>query len=213
MSLIASLWFVSTQLDSSSEYVIDESDFVDGNELIENIPASQLSEEEIAGLIQMREEEKLARDVYHTLGEKWGLTILSNIAESEQTHTDSVKALIDRYNLTDPVTNDSIGVFTSAVIGNLYNELVTQGEASSLDALIVGATIEDLDIYDLGELLAETDNSDITTVYNNLQKGSRNHLRAFVDQIENNGDTYSPQYISQEQFDSIISAAQEKGSA
>ena len=57
----------------------------------------------------------------------------------------------------------------------------------------------------------ETDNSDIIKVYNNLQKGSRNHLRAFFDQIENNGGSYSPQYLSQEEFNSIISSEQEKG--
>jgi hypothetical protein len=80
-----------------------------------------------------------------------------------------------------------------------------------LDALIVGATIEDLDIYDLNEFLEETDNSDIIKVYSNLQKGSRNHLRAFIDQIERNRGSYSPQYISQEEFNSIISTEQEKG--
>lgn len=206
-------WYVATQLSQpySAEYVIDESDFVDGTELIGSLPESPLSEGEVAGLIQMREEEKLARDVYRNLGEKWNLRILINIADSEQTHTDSVAVLLNRYSLDDPVKDDSIGVFSSSVISDLYENLVTRGEASSLDALIVGATIEDLDIYDLTELLPETDNEDIITVYNNLQKGSRNHLRAFVDQIERNGGSYHPQYISQQEFDSIISSEQEKG--
>ena len=211
LAVITLAWFVFTQLDSSNEYVIDDSDFVDGQDLIENIPSSQLSEVEIAGLIQMREEEKLARDVYSFLGQKWNLQILSNIAESEQTHTDSVKILLDRYEIEDPVKEDDVGVFTSQVMTDLYTSLVEQGETSSLDALIVGATIEDLDIYDLSELLLQTDNSDIITVYNNLQKGSRNHLRAFINQIESNWGSYSPQYISEEEFNSIISTAQEKG--
>lgn len=211
--LVVLFWYVTTQLThpSLTEYVIDESDFVDANELTADIPESQLSDEEIAGLIQMREEEKLARDVYRSLGEIWNLKILSNIADSEQTHTDSVKVLLDRYDLDDPVKDDSIGVFTSSTMNDLYTTLVEQGETSSLDALVVGTTIEDLDIYDLAELLLETDNADIITVYNNLQKGSRNHLRAFFDQIERNGGSYSPQYISQEEFDSIISSEQEKG--
>jgi hypothetical protein len=211
LAVITLAWFVFTHLDSSNEYVIDESDFVDGQDLIEDIPSSELTVAEIAGLIQMREEEKLARDVYSVLGQKWNLRILSNIAGSEQTHTDSVKVLLDRYGIDDPVTDDTVGVFTSSVMADLYTNLVEQGEASALDALIVGATIEDLDIYDLNELLSETDNSDIITVYNNLQKGSRNHLRAFVAQIENSGSTYSPQYITQEEFNSIISTAQENG--
>lgn len=211
--LLASLvaffyWYTTTR---ANEYVIDPSDFVNGNELIKDIPKSELSEEEITGLIQMREEEKLARDVYKTLGAKWGLKILTNIAESEQTHTNAVKVLLDHYDLEDPVKDDSIGAFTSPIIDELYNDLVYQGNKSLLDALIVGATVEDLDIYDLNELLAETDNQDIIVVYNNLNKGSRNHLRAFVAQIENRGGSYSPQYISQTEFNAIISSEQERG--
>ncbi|MCK5476661.1 MAG: DUF2202 domain-containing protein [Candidatus Aenigmarchaeota archaeon] len=195
----------------SNEYIIDQSDFVKGNELIEDIPKSQLSEEEVEGLVLMREEEKLARDVYNVLGEKWGTNIFTNIAKSEQTHTDAVKVLLDRYNIEDPVKDDSIGVFNSNELDELYKTLVKQGSLSLLDALKVGATVEDLDIKDLNELSAKTDNADIITTYNNLNKGSRNHLRAYIKQIENNGGSYSPQYISQAEFDSIISSEQEKG--
>ncbi|MCK5040195.1 MAG: DUF2202 domain-containing protein [Candidatus Aenigmarchaeota archaeon] len=196
---------------SSNEYVIDQSDFVKGNELIQDIPGSQLSDEEIAGLILMREEEKLARDVYNKLGEKWGTNIFTNIAKSEQTHTDAVKVLLNRYNIEDPVKDDSIGVFNSLQLDELYQTLVKQGSLSLLDAFVVGAIIEDLDIKDLNELSAKTDNADIITTYNNLNKGSRNHLRAYIRQIENNGGSYSPKYISQAEFDNIISTEQEKG--
>lgn len=198
---------------SSDEYVIDESDFIKDNELIEDIPESELDEKEIAGLTLMREEEKLARDVYNTLGEKWGQNIFTNIAKSEQTHTDAVKALLERYNIEDPVADDNRGIFTSSEIKDLYELLVEQGNLSIEDAYMVGATVEDLDIKDLNTLLEETDNEDIIITYNNLKKGSRNHLRAYVKQIENNGDTYTPQYISQEEYDSIISSGQERGRA
>jgi len=195
------------------EYVIDQSDFIEGSELIKDIPESQLSENEIAGLILMREEEKLARDVYNTLGEKWGINIFTNIAKSEQTHTDAMKVLLDRYEIEDPVKDDRVGIFTSPELDELYQNLVEQGSLSLLDALIVGAIVEDLDIKDLNELSAETDNADIIATYNNLNKGSRNHLRAFMEQIENNNGSYSPQYISQTEFDSIISSAPERGRA
>ena len=197
----------------SDEYVIDQSDFIEGDELIKDVPESQLNEEEIAGLILMHEEEKLARDVYNALGEKWGINIFTNIAKSEQTHTDAVKVLLDRYEIEDPVKDDSIGIFTSPELDELYQNLLKQGSSSFLDALIVGAIVEDLDIKDLNELLTETDNADIIATYNNLNKGSRNHLRAFMGQIENNNGSYSPQYISQSEFDDIISSAQERGMA
>ena len=213
LSIVILSGCVNTQENqtSSDEYIIDQSDFVEGNELIKDIQKSELDEEEIAGLVLMREEEKLARDVYNTLGEKWGTRIFTNIAKSEQTHTDAIKVLLDRYNIEDPVKDDSIGVFTSPELDELYKNLVKQGGSSLLDALIVGAIVEDLDIKDLNELSAKTDNADIITTYNNLNKGSRNHLRAYIGQIKNNGGSYSPQYISQAEFNAIISSAQEKG--
>lgn len=196
---------------SDNEYVIDKSDFVNGTNLINEIPIENLNENEINGLLLMREEEKLARDVYTFLEKKWGMKIFSNIASSEQTHTDAVKTLLDRYGLADPVKNDSIGAFTSDKISQLYKQLTEKGEKSLLDALIVGATIEDLDINDLNKLASETNNLDIINVYENLNRGSRNHMRAFTKQINRNGGNYIPQYITKSEFDSIIGSEQEKG--
>ncbi len=192
-------------------YKVDKSDYVSAGNLIANIPKGTLSKEEVESLVQMREEEKLARDVYLALFEKWGLNIFSNIAKSEQTHTDAVKALLDRYGIEDPVKDDTRGVFTSEKMQTLYNDLVAQGSKSLEDALKVGATVEDLDIKDLEDFLKITDNEDIKIVYQNLMKGSRNHLRAFVRNIERNGSTYAPQFITKEEYDHIISSDWEKG--
>jgi len=93
----------------------------------------------------------------------------------------------------------------------LYDDLVNQGDASLLEALIVGATIEDLDIKDLNELIAQTENQDILLVYNNLRKGSRNHIRSFVGQIEKNGGAYTAQFIEQSELDEILGSPQESG--
>lgn len=169
---------------------------------------TDLTQDEIQSLIHMRQEEKLARDVYLTLYQRWGARIFNNIASSEQRHTDAVKTLLDRYGIADPVTNDSIGFFQDPNLTALYQRLVEQGSRSLLDALVVGATIEDLDIYDLDEALANIAvNSDVIRVYTHLVNGSENHMRAFYRQIVRNGGTYSPQYISQERFDGIISGS------
>jgi hypothetical protein len=55
------------------------------------------------------------------------------------------------------------------------------------------------------------DNKDILYVYSNLEKGSRNHMRAFNRNIENLGSVYIPQYISQAEFDAIVSGSMETG--
>ena len=178
---------------------------------INAFPKQPISEEEKEGLIEMREEEKLARDVYLTLYNKWKLQIFKNIAESEQTHTDSVKYLLDRYGIEDPVKSDEIGKFSNPKFEQLYKDLVEKGSKSEVDALIVGATIEDLDIADLKYWINKTDNEDIKFVYENLMKGSRNHLRAFIRMLNNYGANYSPQYISKEEYEQIINSQMERG--
>ena len=195
----------------SDEYVISKNDFVNPHNLIDNVSLNELSQNEIDGLVLMREEEKLARDVYLRLGEMWNMKIFNNIANSEQTHTDSVEFLLDKYEIVDPVKDNSIGVFESTELLTLYNNLIERGSQSLLDALVVGALVEDLDINDLENLLQETNNNDIKIVYDNLQRGSRNHLRAYVSQIQKNKGSYSPIYISQEEFNLIISSQQETG--
>jgi hypothetical protein len=196
---------------SENSYRIDDSDFVDGQALLLDLPSEDLSPEEIEGILLMREEEKLAHDVYTTLYETWGVKIFDNISNSEQTHTDVMKEIIVKYDLTDPVTTDEVGIFVNENLGALYTSLVEQGKKSLLDALIVGATVEDLDIQDLEDLKAVTDNEDVLIAYENLQKGSRNHLRAFVGQIESSGGNYEPQYISQAMYEEILSSPQERG--
>jgi len=181
--------------------------------VVASLPAQDLSAEEEIGLTKMREEEKLARDVYQVLYEKWGAQVFANITQSEQRHMDAIKALLDKYNLPDPVTDPSVGAFTSPEMQDLYDKLVAQGEQSLVEALKVGATIEDLDLYDLYELMEQTDNADIEQVYANLAKGSRNHLRAFTTQLSLNGVTYEAQFLTQEQVDDIITSPMERGPA
>ena len=198
---------------TEQEYVIDGGDFVDSDVLLKDVsPTAGISEVEIAGLLLMREEEKLARDVYTVLGEQWGVAIFGNIAHSEQTHMDAVAVLLAHYGISDPVSeNEEIGIFVDPELQQLYGRLVSEGSTSIPAALGVGATIEDLDIFDLERLIGETDKEDIVVTYKNLQKGSRNHLRAFVRQIEQRGGTYKPQYISPDTYKSIIGSTQERG--
>ncbi len=176
-----------------------------------SIPSSELSEGEREGILFIREEEKLARDVYLILYEKWQLNIFDNIARSEQTHMDAIKTLVEKYRLPDPVINE-IGKFKNPRIQELYHKLVEMGSKSLVDALKVGAMIEELDIRDIAGYLEKTDKKDIIMVYENLMKGSRNHLRAFVSALKRHGATYTPQFISLGEFNEIISSPMETGS-
>jgi hypothetical protein len=178
---------------------------IDENE-VETLPKEELSVGETDGLLLMREEEKLARDVYITLYNKWGLRVFGNISQSEQRHTNAVKALLDKYELDDPVVKDSIGVFTNTTLADLYGALTVSGDSSLISALKVGALIEEIDILDLQRELDENvDNQDITYVYERLLNGSYNHLRAFVRNLSRQGITYKPVKMTDEQYEKIIS--------
>jgi rhodanese-related sulfurtransferase len=173
---------------------------------------SSISDEERKGLLQMREEEKLAHDVYVKLGAEWNIPVFTNIARSESTHTTAVLGLLNTYQIADPVGSTPVeGVFTDPKIQDLYNTLTTRGALSLNDALAVGALIEDLDIVDLETLLGQTTRDDMTQVYSNLQRGSRNHLRSFVSQLESRGGTYTPSYLSKETFEQIMTSPRETG--
>lgn len=180
-------------------------------ELVADIEAAPLNSEEKDGILYMREEEKLARDVYTALYGQYGLPVFRNIASSEQTHMDAMELLIRRYDLNDPVGADTAGVFLNPVLQELYHELVAQGSESLLAAVQIGAAIEELDIADLEKELTETDNDDIAVVYQNLLKGSRNHLRSFYFQIEKNGGDYQPVYLSEDHAGKIIETDRETG--
>jgi len=152
-------------------------------------PAVQLTEAEEDYILYMREEEKLARDVYLTLYELWGAEIFANISESEQQHMDALKSLITRYGLVDPVVEDTLGIYTNPDFdfGLLYEQFVTDGSESLEAALNVGVVIEKLDIADLDQALEETSTRSARRVFQNLLNGSYNHLDAFQRAIEADG--------------------------
>lgn len=172
---------------------------------INSMPKQALDTTEAAGLVYMREEEKLAHDVYARLYTKWGLRVFGNISQSEDRHFNVIKLLLDRYELPDPAVNSPAGVFQNEGLQTLYGDLVKQGESSLKSAMSVGAIIEDLNIRDLEKAAAATDNSDLKLVYQNLRKASENHMRAFVRQLAITGETYTPQYITPAAFSEIVS--------
>lgn len=167
------------------------------------IVKSTLSEAEKEDLLFMREEEKLAGDVYQYFYDLYGKTVFANIHESEVTHTEAIKSLLDKYNLEDPAL-PSAGEFTDQELQSLYNSLISTGEESLEQALRVGAAIEEIDMIDINKAIDRTDNADIEKVYGNLIEGSKSHLRAFVYTLEGMGITYYPQYISEEEFTEIM---------
>lgn len=155
----------------------------------------------------MFEEEKLARDTYLFLHQKWNLQEFANIKNSEQSHMNAIENLLIKYNI--PYQKLPEGKFENSNLQTLYNQLITQGSISNKEALKVGSTIEDVDIKDLNNLSAKTKNTLILNVYSKLTCGSRNHMRTFTNSLEILGEEYSPQFISQTEYDLIINSSNE----
>ena len=171
-------------------------------------PSETVSVEETELLKYMREEEKLARDVYIYFFNKYGATVFQNISKSEQRHMDRILCLLDYYEIEDPALAAE-GEFTNPHIQELYDALTTAGDVSLLEAYKVGATIEDVDIKDLEDYSLQTENPAILQIFENLTCGSRNHMRAFYPLVIAEGGEYTAQFITQEELEAIINSDRE----
>ncbi len=163
-----------------------------------------------ADLISLREEEKLARDVYLTLLDRWGLPMFEQIAGSEQRHMDRVGELLAARGLEDPVVDPARGAFTSPRFSELYTSLVERGERSERAALEVGALIEELDLADIEGMAARTEDPDVSRTYALLACGSRNHLRAFTSRLAADGASYTPIHLSAEAYQAVLDGEHER---
>ena len=153
----------------------------------------------------MREEEKLARDVYLLMYDLWSADVFNSIATSEQRHMNTMKRMLDKYGLPDPAALTIEGEFTDPGLQAKYDWLIDVGDNSYFDGLYVGATIEEIDMIDLQHAIDITTHVDVVNAYQNLLDGSKNHLRAYVNALDVQlGFTYEPQYISEDLYNDII---------
>jgi hypothetical protein len=116
-------------------------------------PFGDLTTQEKEGLLFIAEEEKMAGDVYLVLNEKWNQLVFDNIGRAERTHEAAVKTFLTRY--SQPDSTKGAGEFSNETLQWLYDDLVSRGNASIKDVLQMGAAIEETDILDLEERMAQ----------------------------------------------------------
>ena len=205
--------------------------------------AGNLTEADKAHLIFMRSEEKLARDVYLTLADMYPNqpVFLSIATTAEQTHTDKMLDMLIKFKIEDPEPNtepdvlppeNQIGVFENYYFDDYFTEkfmyLVGKAEVDLLDALYVGALIEELDMSDINYCndafytyypkplpeypdcggLSATEIRSLENALSSLLAGSESHLCAFISQIGPflDGQCYKAQYLEQQEIRDIINA-------
>ncbi len=173
--------------------------------ILEPNAGNEISAEVEAQLQFMGEEEKLARDVYLYLSSVWNNNVFANIARAEQVHIDSVNKFLDAYGIQN-LASDLSGVFTNTTLQSLYDSLTAKADNSLIDALMVGALIEEVDINDLIIAIGQTTDPAVAQMYTRLMNGSYSHLRAFINQLAVQGVTYTAQGpLTQQQVDNILS--------
>lgn len=179
-----------------------------GMVIFSNYTSKNPIENDNSSLLYMLEEEKLAHDVYVVLYDKWGTKQFENIKESEQTHLEKLQEILEKNKISYEILPQ--GKFKNQNLQKLYDDLIKKGKISEIEALKIGAIIEDVDIFDLQRLKKETDNQDIISVYNFLESASKNHLRAFNRGLTMRSIDYEPQFISKNDYEKIINTEHER---
>lgn len=208
--LIIAFYSCSTDSNDTNDVIIDDTS-INQNGNGNSVPVTidtNLNQADIDALLFMLEEEKLARDTYGYLFGVWNQTIFSNIQNSEQSHMNAIITLLDANEVSYTVLPE--GEFSVVDLQDFYNQFVIDGEVSSTQALTIGATIEDLDIADLDTFIINATSTSLVEVFESLQCGSRNHLRSFYSKLQNVSADYNPQFISQEEFNTIITSSNEQ---
>lgn len=135
----------------------------------------------VKNLSFMREEERLARDLYQALASQYDNALpFSRITVSEQRHFDTLGLLLTRYGIADPASGRAAGSYADPGLQKLYDDLVAKGRTSLAAAYEVGIAVETEDIADLKAAITETAQADAKQVFTNLLRGSENHLAAFT---------------------------------
>jgi hypothetical protein len=170
-----------------------------------------LDSQQAEQLKQMRQEEKLARDVYQTLASKWNVPQFANIRQAEARHMDALVMLLKRYQIQDPITDYTVGTFSDPQYEKQYEQLVAQGSKSLVEAYRVGAEIEERDIADLRAASKITEQQDVRFVYDNLERASRNHLRRFLAMLQGLQQPYEAKHLEQAELERIADSDIERG--
>lgn len=133
-----------------------------------------------AELTFARDEERMARDLYRALADKYdGALPFSRITRSEEQHFDAVGTLLDRYSVADPAEGKKAGQYADPKVQELYDGWLADGKKSLDAAYDVGVALEERDIADLKDTLAQDLPADAERVFTALLHASEHHLGAF----------------------------------
>lgn len=170
---------------------------------------ADLTASEIEYIYAVREDEKLARDLYYAFFNTYKLKAFENISKAEENHMKATERLLEYYGIEYPAAGER-GKFANSVRQAQYDSLLQKG-STALEAFKVMAQYEEYNIVQYKKDLAGIVNPNVKIVIENLEKGSENHFKATIRQITALGGTYTAQLMTQEEYRAIIAIGFEKG--
>ena len=158
-----------------------------GSVMTDEIRVTGTASPELTALLtRLREEERMAHDLYAAFASAYPASRpLQRIVASEQRHFDAVGRLLTAYSVTDPSAGREAGSYADAQLQSLYDQWKAQGSTSRLGALKAAVELEKADIADLEKAVAATTEPDVLRVLNRLLTASRRHLEAYSRAVEN----------------------------
>lgn len=170
-----------------------------------------LSADEIEFQFALREDEKMARDLYTVFAAKYSTAPqIDRIAAAENSHIACVEAVLDYYEISYPAMTAAAGLFEDAKRQAIYNELADKS-GTLLEVYATMAAVEEESVSAYKSVQSEITNENIALVITNMIKASSNHLKAAVCQIIAGGGTYTPLYLSAEEFGTIVNLPYQNG--
>lgn len=173
---------------------------------------SPLTADEIEFLYAMREDEKLARDLYAYFWTRYPTAPqIQRISKAEESHIAAIETVLDYYEISYPAMS-APGVFEDSTRQALYDELALKSE-TMLEAFQTMAFVEDRDLFAYKMVQSQITNANLSLLIENMIKASTNHLKAAIRQIFVRDGSYTSIYLSAEEYDAIIKLPFQNGKA
>ena len=174
------------------------------------IQQASLNDTERQDILYLQESEKLERDLYAKFAQQYtSIPVFADLAQASEVYMKADDVILQRYAITDP-EQAALGKFTNQKLQNLYTTWANDGSTSAIAALRAAAKSEDMHIADLMAAIGRTDNNDLNFIYRQQLAFSRNNLRTLVQWITAFGGAYTPTYITQDYYNTLVNSPVEQ---
>ena len=141
--------------------------------------SKSLSVAEQQGLIYMAEQQKLLQNIYECMYSNHDEIIFKKNAQSKKQQSLLLSAKIDKYGITNPLTDMVSGEFINPFIQQAYAEFRNGENLDLTDCILYSKAMEEAAIAELEALITEVEgNNDLLETYRKILENSQSNLEA-----------------------------------